>query len=268
MNEKLNNIFENILSNKLTQVAIIIILSVIVYKILKNIFEKNMKRLIANKKLDNKKRTYIRMFSNVLKYIFILFVIVLILQINGINVSAIITGVGVMGIIVGFALQDTLKDLIMGVNIILEDYFKIGDVVKYNDIQGKVIFLGLKTTKIKDIDNDDIISISNRNIDQVSKVSEWLDINVPVSYDNTVIEVESVINKIKEHIKEFEHVTGCEYKGINEFADSSINYKVRIFCNPEFKPEIRRKALRTIKLAFDDNNIKIPYTQIDIHNIN
>ena len=76
-----------------------------------------------------------------------------------------LAGVGIVSVIIGLAIQDALKDIIRGFSILSEEYFSVGDVVTYGDITGKVLVLGLKTTKIKDISTENIISIANRNIE-------------------------------------------------------------------------------------------------------
>ena len=68
-------------------------------------------------------------------------------------------------------------------------------------------------------------------------------------------------------INELDNVEKCEYKGLSNFASSSIDYRIRISCNPEFKLQTRRDALRIIKICLDEHKLSIPYTQIDIHNI-
>ena len=75
-------------------------------------------------------------------------ILFIILQINGVNVSSIIAGVGVVSVIIGLALQDALKDIIMGVNVLVDDYFSLGDIVKLDDIEGKVVEIGIKNIKI------------------------------------------------------------------------------------------------------------------------
>ena len=253
--------------NKYIKELVIIVVALIIYFVVGKIIDNATNKFIKNKRVDNKTKTFIKVLVNIAKYVFLLFVILTILQLNGINISALLTGVGVVGVVGGVALQDILKDLVMGTNIMVENFFHVGDIVKYNNYVGKVISFGLKSTKIQSIENNDIISIANRNITEVSKVSKWLDIDIPVSYDNKIEEVESVFDKILVSINRIEHVENSEYKGLSDFADSSINYKIRITCNPEYKLQIRRDALRIIKQNFDKNKITIPYTQIDIHNI-
>lgn len=196
----------------------------------------------------------------------LIIVSVIILQINGVNVSSIIASLGVITVIVGFALQDALKDIIMGINIVIDDYFSVGDVLKIGDVEGKVIEIGLKSTRMKDINNENIFVISNRNISEALNLSEQLDIDIPLPYEEKVTKMEEIIDKMVEQIGQIENVTKVEYKGLNQFADSAIYYKIRIFCKPELKPQIKRDANRIIKLELDENNISIPYKQIDIHN--
>lgn len=263
----MENILIKIWSMNIVKSLIALIICFIVYKIFKSIIDKCIKKGLEHNKFDGKKEIYIKLLNNILKYIFIILITIIILKINGINVTSLLAGLGIAGIVVGLALQDALKDIIMGANIITDNYFMIGDVVKYNGYEGKVISFGLKTTKIKDIYTNDVISITNRNIDKIVNVSDWLDINFPVSYNDKIENVEKVLNEASEKIKLYKNVKNCKYLGINELADSSMIYKLRIYCIPEFKPQIKRDCIRCVKILFDENNITIPYTQIDIHNI-
>lgn len=262
----MENILKMIEENKLLKGTIVVVIAILLYLIVGNITKRAVNKFVTSKKIENKTKTYIKVLSNLLRYSFLLFLLLFILQLNGINISAILTGVGVVGVIGGVALQDTLKDLIMGINIILEDFFNVGDIVKIGEVEGKVISFGLKTTKIQDIDTNSIYTIANRSIDKIHKVSNWTDINLPTSYDNKIEDVEKTISEIIEDVKNVEHVTDCQYKGLTEFGASSIDYKLRIICNPEYKRQIRRDALRIAKIKFDKNGIVIPYMQVDIHN--
>jgi len=261
------DIIKSYLENKVIRTIVMIVVAYVIYIIINTLVAKTIDRYSKRKHIDNKAKTYIKVLKNIFKYAFLIFVAVVLLQLNGIDVSALVAGLGVAGVVGGFALQDTLKDLIMGVNIILEDFFNVGDVIKVNNIEGKVISFGLKSTKLQNLDNNDIVTIANRNISEVSRVSDWKDLIIPASYDDKVENVESALGKAIEKIKKIEDVTNCEYKGVTEFGSSSIDYRLRLFCKPERKLQIRRDALRIIKKEFDIAGITIPYTQVDIHNI-
>lgn len=260
-------IIKTYLENKVIRTIVMIAVAYIIYVVINTIVGKAIDRYSRRKHIDNKAKTYIKVLKNVFKYLFLMFVVVVLLQLNGIDVSALVAGLGVAGVVGGFALQDTLKDLIMGVNIIIEDFFNVGDVIKVGTVEGKVVSFGLKSTKIQNLDNNDIVTIANRNISEVSKVSDWKDLNIPTSYDDKIEDVENALEKAIDEIKKIDDVTGCEYKGVTEFGSSSIDYRLRIYCKPERKLQIRRDALRIIKKTFDISGITIPYTQVDIHNI-
>ena len=250
------NIFESIM---------VLIIGMIIYSVLKKAINKIAKRNEKNKIMSKRKRTYIRLFNSILKYILVVLAIIIVLQINGVNISSLVTGLGIASVIVGLALQDALKDIIMGFNIVIDNYFSVGDVIKIGDIEGKVISYGLKSTKLKDIYTSNVFVIANRNIDKSLVISKQLDIDIPIPYDKKVEDVEKVIHEILDKVRISSGILEASYKGIQEFGDSAMYYKIRVFCDQEQKPQLKRDINRIIKLELDKNNIEIPYKQIDIH---
>ena len=71
------------------------------------------------------------------------------MTVYGVDVTSVLAGLGIVGVVLGFALQDLAKDIIAGFSIIFENQYAIGDTISINGFKGEVIFLGLKTTKIK-----------------------------------------------------------------------------------------------------------------------
>ena len=250
-----------ILGSKLMTSGSIIVLAYLVYKVLKFCIDKST----TNKKINGKKITYIKLFMNLLKYVLIIISIFIILQLYGVNVSSLLAGLGIAGIIVAFAVQDFLKDIISGFNLIADDVFKVGDVIKYNNIEGKVISVGLKNTKIQDIRSNDIFNIANRNILEVVNVSEVTDISIPIPYEVEIEEAEYVLTGVAEQIKTFENVKDVDFFGLINFKEHYMEFIIRFYANPTKKLPIRRKALRLIKMTLDKHNIKIPYNQLDVH---
>ena len=80
----------------------------------------------------------LRVALNVLRYLLLLVTILLILQINGINVTSLVAGLGIVSAVVGLALQDILKDVIMGLHILSGRFFSVGDAVRYGIMEGIV----------------------------------------------------------------------------------------------------------------------------------
>ena len=250
------------LYNSLLYSLVTVAISLILYQVIINILDERNNKFIKSKK----SRTYIRMFKSTLKYIFIIVTGFILLQINGINVSSMLAGVGIASVIVGFAIQDLLKDIIKGIDILSDQYFQVGDVIKYKDIEGKVKSIGLKSTKVKDVRSLNIVSISNRNIEQVEVVSDLINIDIPMPYELSIKEAEKAIDDILKDIKKIEGVDNCEYRGVNDLAESSINYQIKVYCKPILKTQIRRDSLRCVLIGLDKNGISVPYKQIDMHN--
>ena len=261
----MEEVLKNVVENKLIASIVIIIISTLIYNIVSRLILRTRKSNAYNEKVNKKKKTYIRLISNFIKYAFVTITVLILLQVNGINVSSMLAGVGIASAVIGLALQDALKDIIMGINIVTDDFFSIGDVVKYKDIEGKVVNFGLKTTKIQDLVTNNIVSISNRNINEIEKVSKKIYVGIPAPYGLAVEDVEKVIESIILEIKKNEDIIDCSYIGVSDFEASDVLYKLEVQCEPEYKLKAKRYTLRCIKMILDKNKIEIPFQQIDIH---
>lgn len=247
--------YENIIAS-----VAIIIASIVLYKISTFIFNK------SEKNLKNKKsKTYVKLIRSILRYFFVILTILILLQTNGVNVSSLLAGVGIAGAIIGLAVQDWLKDIIRGSTILSDSYFSVGDIVKYGDVEGKVIELGLKTTKIQILSTSNILSVANRNIELIEKVSNLIYVNIPMPYELDLKKAEKTVSSIIERVKSCDNVYNCVYRGVNELADSSIKYLIEIDCDNHKKLQVRRDANRCIIDILNKNGIPVPYTQIDVH---
>lgn len=262
--EKYLDLLFKFLNNNLVKSAIVIIMALIIYKIVSTLLTRSENKK-SSRRVGQKDKTYIRLIRNFMKYAFFIIVLFIILQINGIDVSSMIAGVGVLSIIIGFIVQDAFKDIIRGIDIISDNYFSVGDVVKYREIEGKVLMVGLKTTKIQDIRTGNVVSIANRNIEQVEVVSEDIYINIPMSYEIKVDKAEKAINEVLTELGKDDRIELSEYKGVNNFKDSNIDYLILVKCKPINKLAVRRDTLRTILVVLGRNKIEIPYQQIDVH---
>ena len=260
--EEFKNFWENISKTNLVSSIIVIAISIILYKIVVFFLSKGEEK---NKQKVSKKNTYLKLFKSILRYVFGIITILIVLQINGIDVNSILAGVGIAGVVFGLAIQDWLKDVIRGSSILSDNYFQVGDVVKYKGIEGKVLIIGLKTTKIQDLATSNIISVANRNIEEIEVVSNLIYVRIPMPYEVNVEKAEKAVRDILELVKKNEKAEKCRYLGVAELADSSIEYLIEVTCNPINKLQVRRDTLRAILVGLEKNGIEVPFTQIDIH---
>lgn len=235
------------------------------------ISKKTVKRLVKDSKsIEVKKRnTIVALGENILKYFFIIIALLIILAIWGVDITSLVTGLGIVGVVGGLAIQDALKDIIAGVNIIMDNFFVVGDIVKFNDFTGEVIEFGLKNTKIKNVDGV-VLVVSNREIASIynlSQKSSSVAIIVPVAYEEKEEKVAQILTDVCKQIDELKLTTkNTEYLGIDSLGDSSVNYLVRAYCNAGDQYELKRKILGLIKNELDKKKVKIPYPQVEVHN--
>lgn len=163
------------------------------------------------------------------------------------------------------AIQDWLKDIIRGTSIISDNYFSVGDVVKYNGIEGKVLVVGLKTTKIQELATNNIISIANRNIEEVELISKYIYVRVPLPYELKLDEQHKVVSDVVEIVKKDKLIEDCVNLGLTELADSKIEYLLRVTCDPINRLQVRRNTLEHIIEGLEANGVEVPYNQIDVH---
>ncbi|MBR6505416.1 mechanosensitive ion channel family protein [Candidatus Saccharibacteria bacterium] len=262
------NIFEDIVKSGLFEriiwAILVIILSCTIYAITSKFFkakEKKNSKILSSKK----NKTYLRMFRNIIGAVLGVVTFLTILQIFGVNVSSMLAGVGIASIVIGFALQDALKDIIRGFEIISDGYYDIGDYVKYGDTVGEVLSIGLRTTKIQDMNSMNIVSIANRNIDQVEVVSEYIYITVPLPFEIKPDAADLLMTEIAKEVKKQKDVESCEYQGLNSIAESTLNYQIALTCDPANKLTVNREALQVIVRVLAAHKLRLPYNHLVVH---
>ena len=216
--------------------------------------------------MNNKKnKTLIRMLKSIVAGALSIITVLMVLEIYGINVSSMLAGVGIASIVIGFALQDSLKDIIRGFVIVSDDYYEIGDVIKFGDNLGPVVSVSLLTTKIQDINTMNYVSIANRNIDKVEVDPGYIYIPIPMPYELKVEKAEEIMKEIVENLQKQERVITAAYQGITNFDTSALDYQVVVTCDPADRLQARRDSLRAIYTTMEANKIHVPYTQLDLH---
>ncbi|MBP5416218.1 MAG: mechanosensitive ion channel family protein [Clostridiales bacterium] len=207
----------------------------------------------------------ISIILNIVKYFIVILCVLLILQINGIDVTSAVAGLGIASVIVGLALQDALKDIIMGVNIISEEFFRIGDVIKVDNYVGRVTSMSLKSTRIVNAEEGYEVRICNRNIDRVFRYNDVMFLDIPLAYGESPDKIRDVFGEIVKEISSWKDIKKVEFLGLQEFQDSSICYRLRIMAPPTKRADTKRRALQKIDELFRQNGISIPFPQLDIH---
>lgn len=256
---------KKILVKEVVAPIIIIIVSFAIYKVLCKIVSRLFH--IKVRKIDTKRqKTVQELVKNIIKYFIIFIDLLMILEIYGIDTKSIITSLGVVGVVAGLALQDILKDFISGAAILFENQYSVGDIVTINGFKGEVVFLGIKTTKIKAYTGE-VNIIANRMITEVinhTVENSLAIVDIGISYDSDLKKVDEIINQICEEAnKELPNLKGkVECIGIQKLAENKIIYRIIAPTKPQENFAIERLLRRRLKDGLTENNIEIPVSQV------
>lgn len=259
----MNNLWDSLWFRRIVWSVAAVFVAWLIYAIITKIFSRYMKHFGTRK--SQKAQTYLRLVKSVLRYVLLVLVFFVILQINGINITSVVAGVGVLGAVFGLALQDSLKDIFRGFDILSDDYYKVGDVIRFGNYEGQVLAIGLKTTKLRDINSLNEVSIANRAIEHVEVLSKMINIDIPMPYELSKKKAEEVLGEMVEKISAIETVEKCEYRGVNNFGDSAMKYHIKVFSAPVNRVQTRRDALSMIMEVLEERKIAVPYNQLDVH---
>lgn len=250
---------------------IYIILGIICYKIAKKLINQALTKTPKLKGHQKQRANTIRIvILNIIKYVIGALVILAILANFGINVKSIVAGLGITTAIIGLAFQDLAKDFIAGISIITENQFEVGDTIEYDGFMGEVVFLGLKTTRIRDYKGATKI-IANHKLDTVINYSlhdSLAIIDLGISYEEDPTKVSKALEEIKKELEgKVPNATGeLQVWGLDEFDDSNMKYRIVVETKSNEQYGAQRFLRSEFKKGLDKRNIKVSYPQIEVHN--
>lgn len=257
--------------NLILKPIIYIILGFFVYKLLSNGLRLFLRLSPDKVGQTNYQRlqTVNTLGSNILKYVISLIVILIILAVYGVDVSSIFAGLGIATAILGLALQDFAKDIIAGLSILSENQFQVGDLIEVGDFRGRVIFLGLKTTKIRNF-RGKIKVIANHNLSTLVNYSQdntLAIVDIEVAYKHSPKDVEKVLEGVKKKLDGTIEDARGEIKilGITGMTANGVKWRIQCPCAPYKHFKMQRALRRTILDEFAANKIEIPFNQVTIH---
>jgi len=260
-------ISQYILKKEVIAPAIILIVSIFLCSITKKIVYRIFK-LNSSKLNDGKTKSIMNLINNVIRFVIILIAIMTILEIYGIDTKSLVASLGVVSLVAGLALQDLLKDFIVGVSILLESQFAIGDWVSINGFKGEVLPSNLRTTKLKAYTGE-IKYIANRNITEITNYSTDsanLIIDVSVAYESDIDKVKRILDELSDKLKSEYNLKNLSCLGIQELAESSINFRLVAATKYSKQFDLDRLIKKEIVKTLEKNKITIPYNQVVVHN--
>lgn len=204
------------------------------------------------------------LLTRVLKWTIIILGFITALQ-KFFNVTAFLTGLGIVGFTIGFALQNIMQNFISGVILLVQQPFKVGHSVGIAGFDGTVLKIGLRTTEMQTLDgrivflpNADVLAQPIINYTRASL--RRVELPIGVAYDSNSDLVREIV------LTELKNVTGFLSAPepqvlFHTFGASSIDLNVFFWVDTAIASPLAAKdeALTRIKTAFEKKKIEIPY---------
>ena len=231
-------------------------------------FKKFLKKAFKKLKLDDGIAGFLTSIICVALYILVAFICA---QSLGIDAASIVALLGSAGVTVGLAIQGSLANIAGGVLILILKPFKVGDYIIENSHsnEGTVIEIGLIYTKLNTIDNRTVIlpngTLANSSIVNVTQTPyRMIDLKLDIAYTADCQLAKDVIAKVLEEDKDVLSEKPVVI-AVESWEASSIRLCARFYVLNENFLATRFRVRESIKYAFDENNIEIPFTQIVVH---
>lgn len=241
---------------------LIYIVGVFINKAVLQLFSKGTEK----SRLDQTVRKFL---SGVIKIVITALTLIIALTTLGIPMTSIITVLGTAGVAVGLALKDSLANVAGGVILLVNQNIKVGNYVEIGSYSGIVEEISILYTKLATVDNKDVyipngVAATSAITNYSSEVNRRVDMSFNVSYDNdhrkAVAAVTEVVNAHPLIIKE-----EPPFVRLGGLGESSLNITVRVWAKSEDYWTVYFDLLEQVKDKFDEENIVIPYNQLDVH---
>ncbi|MBU2496702.1 MAG: mechanosensitive ion channel [Nanoarchaeota archaeon] len=211
------------------------------------------------------------LFENLIKILVIVFALLYILKIWGVEITPLLAGLGIAGLAVGLALQDTLGNIFSGVSIIADRYFKVGDVITLESGEtGKIQEIGIRSTKIRTWDEEVMIipnsQLANKRIINYAKpgLRARISLDFGVVYGSDPDKVKKVVlDAVTKLAKKEKHILTESHEPevfFTEMADYALKFSLKVHVD-DYKKRygIKDKLNTEVYAALRKAKIGIPF---------
>jgi small conductance mechanosensitive channel len=182
-----------------------------------------------------------------------------------VDVGPLVASAGIVGIALGFGAQTLVKDFLSGIFMIFEDQYGVGDVVDLGEASGTVEAVGLRVTRLRDVNgtvwyvrNGEIIRVGNQSQNWARTV-----LDVAVTYRSDLTQVRRVLEEVAHDLWEDEDFSGVvieepEVWGVESMTPEGVTMRVTLKTAPLEQWRVAREMRARIKNRFEQENIEIP----------
>ncbi len=195
-------------------------------------------------------------------------IILMVLAELGLNIGPLLASAGILGVALGFGSQTLVKDFLSGIFMIAEDQYGVGDVIDVGEATGSVEAVGLRVTRLRDIEgtvwyvrNGEILRVGNKSQGWARAV-----LDIGVGYGEDVSRVQDLLRTVGTELKADPEwgplvMEDPEVWGVEALSADSVVVRLVVKTVPLEQWRVARELRRRIKATFDVNGIEIPFPQ-------
>lgn len=258
----------------LISLVVVIVLIWLLNAISRNLEKVILKRSDAlhDKEAQKRVKTLMSIGRGIMRLILWAIFALILLKRIGIEIGPIIASAGIAGIAIGFGAQELIRDFLAGFFVLLDNQIRTDDIVVINGTTGVVEKIELRTIRLRD--HSGVVHIfQHGKINTLSNMTkEWsaLVFEIGVAYKEDVDTVIAIMKSVGEDLEKDSRFSGnilepISILGVEQFANSSIQLKVRIKTQTGEQWQTRREYMRRLKYAFDKKGIEIPFPHTTLY---
>lgn len=254
------------------KITIILVITIVLIMLVKNYVPKIIKVRIpiiqeeSSDQLAARSKTLSRIVVQVITaFIWVISVMIILSQL-GIDIGPILASVGVASLAIGFAAQNIIRDYLHGFFIIMEDWYRVGEVAMIAGTGGLVEKITMRRTILRDL-NGTVHIFPNSQVEKASNLTrDWarINLNISVAYKENLARVITIINEICQQFKEdpawgADMLNTPHVERVDNLGDSGIDIKILGDTKPIRQWALMGELRKRIKDRFDEEGIEIPW---------
>jgi len=216
-------------------------------------------------------RTLLPILRNFVMILLAVVAVMMALSALGVEIGPLIAGAGVVGVAIGFGAQTVVKDIISGMFYLLDDAFRVGEYIQSGSYKGTVESFSLRSVKLRH-QRGAVYIVPFSELGAVQNMSrDWAieKMTITVTYDADIEKARKIIKKIGLELfedPEFKPITiePLKMQGIDSLGDSGLLLRMKVMTLPGQQFTLKRRALRMIHQAFNDNGIRIAVPTVQV----
>jgi small conductance mechanosensitive channel len=198
--------------------------------------------------------------------------LVMILSVFGVDIGPLLAAIGVAGLALGFAAQNIIRDYLHGFFILMEDWYRVGEVASIAGVGGLVDAITLRRTVLRDLDGTMHV-IPNSKVEMASNMArDWsrINLNVGVGYGEDLGRVSDVVNQVCQELQDdptwgADLLTTPHVERVDNLGDSGIDIKIMADTKPAKQWALMGELRKRIKDRFDEEGIEIPWPHTKVY---